>query len=70
MTGLRTKWGCDLEKLQKQYEFDLYQLHRSYVDQLLAERRAVMQGSCLILTNEGRLLADGIAETLFLMNPE
>lgn len=67
MTGLRTKWGCDLAALQNLYHYDLYQEHKVYIDQLVAEGKAKIQDQRLILTNQGRLLADGIAEDLFLV---
>ena len=70
MTGLRTKWGCDLAKLKRLDSYDLYEENLAYIDQLIAEGKAVMQENCLILTNKGKLLADGIAEDLFLVNSE
>ena len=65
MTGLRTKWGCSLSELQALGGYNLYEEHATYVDRLIAEGKAMMQGNHLILTNEGKLLADGIAEDLF-----
>ena len=67
MTGLRTKWGCDLARLRTLYNYDLLQENASYVGRLVAEGKAVVQEDRLILTNEGKLLADGIAEDLFLV---
>ena len=69
MTGLRTKWGCDLEKLA-QHHYPLLEIHTAYVDRLIAEQKATIRHNHLILTNEGKLLADGIAEDLFLINTE
>lgn len=68
MTGLRTKWGCDLEALREELQYDPYQENAAYVDQLIAEGRAVLLNDCLILTNQGRLVADGIAEALFVVD--
>lgn len=67
MTGLRTKWGCDLAMLRDLYQYDLYEENTVYIDRLVAEGKAEMQEQRLILTNQGRLLADGIAEGLFLV---
>ena len=67
MTGLRTKWGCDLATLQAVYQYDLYTEHAIYIDQLIADGKAEIQEQRLILTNQGRLLADGIVEDLFLV---
>ncbi len=68
MTGLRTKWGCDLEALKNELHYDLYKEHTGYIDQLIKERKAVLQEDHLVLTNWGRLMADGIAEALFLVD--
>jgi len=67
MTGLRTKWGCNLQKLQESFQYDLYLLNKNYVDQLIAEGQAVLQEEQLILTNKGKLLADRIASDLFVV---
>ena len=70
MTGLRTKWGCDLEELKNRFQYDLYQEHAAYISQLIGEGKAVLQENQLILTNSGRLMADGIAEAFFLIDTE
>ena len=70
MTGLRTKWGCNLEALKNELHYDLYKEHTVYVDQLVKESKAVLQEGKLILTNRGRLMADGIAEAFFLIDSE
>ena len=70
MTGLRTKWGCNLDKLNVLYQYDLYKENATYIDQLIADGKAKMQENRLILTHQGTLLADGIAEDLFLTMPE
>lgn len=69
MTGLRTKWGCDLEELKYQFQYDLYQEHSAYISQLVEEGKAVLQENRLILTNSGKIVADGIAEAFFLICP-
>ena len=67
MTGLRTKWGIDLQKINQEYGYDLYQQHQAYLDRLQQEEKISMQGQQLILTNKGKLLADRIASDLFLL---
>ncbi len=67
MTGLRTKWGIDLQKINQKYGYDLYQQHQAYLDRLQQEEKISMQGQQLILTNQGKLLADRIASDLFLL---
>ncbi len=70
MTGLRTKWGCDLAGLKNQLHYDLYETHRAYINQLVKEGKAVVQEDHLILTSSGRLVADGIAEAFFLIDAD
>ncbi len=70
MTGLRTKWGCDLEALKTQFQYDLYQEHAAYIDQLIREGKAMRQENRLILTNSGKMMADGVAEAFFLVSVE
>lgn len=67
MTSLRTQWGCDLHKLQQDYEFDLLAANEQYIGDLIAQKRAVIAENHLILTNSGKLLADKIASDLFLL---
>lgn len=65
MTGLRTKWGCDLGTIAKEFGYDLQKENRAYIKQLLAHQKAIIQENHLILTAQGLLLADGIAADLF-----
>ncbi len=66
MTSLRTQWGCDLHWLKTNYDYDLQQAQAAYLQQLIADRQAVLSDQYLILTNKGRLLADSIALELFI----
>ncbi len=70
MTGLRTKWGCDLEHLKTVYQFDLYEAHKDYVDGLVTDGRATLEARKLVLTPRGKLWADGIAQELFVISSE
>jgi oxygen-independent coproporphyrinogen-3 oxidase len=65
LTTLRTSWGTDLQKLRKEYQYDLLQVHRAYVNRLIDGNLAVVSNDTLILTRSGRLLADKIASDLF-----
>jgi oxygen-independent coproporphyrinogen III oxidase len=67
LTTLRTSWGTDLEKLRKDYKFDLLKIHGNYVQKLLENGHAMLTSESLILTKSGRLLADKIASDLFSM---
>lgn len=62
LTGLRTKWGVNLKKnnLSKH-------VSQSYINQLIDHKKAFLQNDFLILTKEGRLLADKISSDLFIL---
>ncbi len=66
MTSLRTMWGCDLEKIEKEYGSPaaVEVEKNSYIFQ---EKKWLLQeGKKLILRNAGKLFADRIASELFL----
>lgn len=65
LTGLRTSWGCDLERLKTDLGYDLQKVSGSYVQQLIGTGVATLLGGRLILTNRGKLLADKLASDLF-----
>ncbi|MEM9416759.1 MAG: radical SAM family heme chaperone HemW [Bacteroidota bacterium] len=65
MTRLRTQWGCDVAWLKEAYGYDLEVVQGPYLDQLLDQQLAVMKGHNLVLTRQGKLLADHIATNLF-----
>jgi oxygen-independent coproporphyrinogen-3 oxidase len=61
MTSLRTGEGLDLSNVEKETKNSLTARATKYVNQDLA----MFKGDFLVLTKEGRLLADGIAAALF-----
>ena len=65
MTSLRTKWGCDMAWLKAQYGYDLPQTRHTYLQQLVIRKLAVINDQQLVLTLQGKLLADQIAIDLF-----
>ncbi len=65
MTSLRTQWGCDMAWLKEEHGYDLEQTQSSYLAQLVSKRLAVREGHQLLLTRQGKLLADQIATDLF-----
>lgn len=64
LTSLRTKWGCNLEKLTKDFNYDLSS-KRLYLEKLKSNGLSQIINNILILTNKGKLLADKIASDLF-----
>ena len=67
MTGLRTSWGVDLQYLKEQWQHDLQQEHRRYLEEMQARGQARVERDRLFLTASGRLLADEITARLFVM---
>jgi oxygen-independent coproporphyrinogen III oxidase len=65
MTSLRTQWGCDMAWLTAQHDYVLEQTKSTYLEQLIDHELAVMNDQKLLLTRQGKLLADQIAMDLF-----
>ena len=61
MTSLRTMEGVNLKKVSEAAGFELKAASRKFID----SGKLVLKDESLILTNEGKLLADGIAAALF-----
>jgi oxygen-independent coproporphyrinogen-3 oxidase len=61
MTSLRTSEGLNLNRLQSDEQLKLSEAAKKYLDGGLMKN----ENNCLVLTREGRLLADGIAAALF-----
>ena len=66
LTTLRTSWGADLVKLQSDYQFDLLRKHKKYIQTLIQHKKALVTDGHLVLTNNGKLLADKISSDLFI----
>lgn len=65
MTSLRTQWGCNLDRLKNEHSYDLEQAQSAYLQRLLNRQLAIREGHQLLLTRQGKLLADQIATDLF-----
>ncbi len=63
-TTLRTCWGCDLQKLKRDFQFDLKKNRAPYLADLETKGLVSCEGDILILTTKGKLLADQIAADL------
>ncbi|MGR3809444.1 radical SAM family heme chaperone HemW [Jiulongibacter sp. NS-SX5] len=61
MTGLRTKWGLDLAKIEDLINSD-FEKTTHFFEQ---EGDLLKDGNRLVLTDKGKLIADGIASDLF-----
>lgn len=64
MTGLRTKWGVDLEKLNTIHEIPNAVLKK--ISSYEKDKFLNKENNKLILTNKGKLIADQIASELFI----
>ncbi len=62
MTSLRTKEGLHLNKIEELYREKIEKISKKYIDSGLMRN----DNDHLILANEGKLLADGIAAALFI----
>jgi oxygen-independent coproporphyrinogen III oxidase len=66
LTSLRTIWGTDLNHLRQHSGYDLGDLKNDTLKMLRQEKLINEETDKIILTKKGRLLADSIAESLFL----
>ncbi|MBS1773557.1 MAG: radical SAM family heme chaperone HemW [Bacteroidetes bacterium] len=65
MTSLRTMWGMDLQNIAAKWGIDYKDAILNNAQQHIAMGNMVEKEHHLILTNKGKLLADGIAADLF-----
>ncbi|MFD2514094.1 radical SAM family heme chaperone HemW [Pontibacter locisalis] len=65
LTSLRTIWGCDLNRIREEYDYDIALLHMEYLRGLEEKELATVKDNVLHLTDKGKLLADQITLDLF-----
>jgi oxygen-independent coproporphyrinogen-3 oxidase len=66
MTGLRTKWGIDLQYIKNSYGFDIYDMYKARIHQWIDMGHAVLENQNFWLTApQGFAFADGIAAAFF-----
>jgi len=65
LTTLRTSWGSDLNLLHTRFGYDLKNVHKKYLDNLVRENFATVEQGVLKLSAKGKLLADKISSDLF-----
>ncbi len=65
MTSLRTMWGCDLEKIEKDWGSDIVKELMKKSERLIDKGMLEVKEKKLIITNKGKLFADRIAGDLF-----
>ena len=65
MTSLRTSWGCDIEKIERDYGKSYASHFLKNVKKYLGAGEMLKDVNTYKLTDEGMLFADGIAAELF-----
>lgn len=65
LTSLRTKWGCDLDKLRSDYNYPFLQTQKEIVDRFVSDELIKFDGDKIYLTRKGKFLADEIIGDLF-----
>ncbi|WP_297336574.1 radical SAM family heme chaperone HemW [Algoriphagus sp.] len=66
LTALRTSWGVDLRWLKNRFGFDLKSERSAVLIQMEKEGWLLWKDNTLSLSRSGKLIADSIAEALFL----
>ena len=67
LTGLRTRWGCDLTAIKRDFDADILENNRDYIQKLIKDEMMILNGRILKLKKKGRLFADKIASDLFVI---
>jgi oxygen-independent coproporphyrinogen-3 oxidase len=67
LTTLRTSWGCNVEFIRTQFNYDLLQENAAYIKQLLDQKMITLNNHTILLTRMGKLMADKIASDLFVL---
>lgn len=66
LTGLRTKWGCNLNKLNQILEDDFIKMNKIVLGNQMDEGFLKIDNGVLLITAKGKLFADRIASDLFI----
>ncbi len=66
MTRLRTMWGVDLNELNNRFSSELNNVHKN-IAKYIKSQHVLLEDNHYRLTPKGKLLADGIASDLFLV---
>ena len=65
MTSLRTKWGCNISYIQKEFSSTLAHHFKKEINKHLIKGFVREESGIYFLTETGKLHADGIASDLF-----
>jgi len=67
LTGLRTKWGCNLTEIENLVGEKWQNANKEVLRKYFAQNFLQLNNQTLTLTNEGKLFADRVASDLFLV---
>lgn len=67
LTGLRTKWGCDIAEINKLVGESWLIDNQQTIDKYISQKVLQLHKQTLIITKEGKLFADRIASDLFMV---
>lgn len=70
MTGLRTIWGVDLNRIESEFGLNTLTYLRKQAQKFLDDGLLSIDNHILKTTTKGKFLTDGIASDLFLLNLE
>lgn len=66
MTSLRTSWGCNIEKIERDYGKSYAHHFLKNIKKYLENGEMLKENNTYFLSEDGKLFADGIAADLFL----
>ncbi len=65
LTSLRTKWGCDIQKLKELYGYNLIEFQQQKIEQLIKHGFIIIDDDIAFLTRKGKFVADDVISDLF-----
>ena len=66
LIGLRTKWGCNIQKINGLANIDFLKMNEKMIINQVSKGFMMMENDTLLLTPKGKLFADRIASDMFL----
>lgn len=65
LTSIRTSWGCDTDHINKIFGAKYHNFFIKNIVDAITDNKVIRKENIYILTNKGKLFADGIASSLF-----
>ncbi|RLD22908.1 MAG: coproporphyrinogen III oxidase [Bacteroidetes bacterium] len=66
LTGLRTKKGIDLLRIKQNFEIDILEVHKPFLDRCMRDHLLIIDYNHIILTDKALILADSIIVELMI----